>query len=427
MNILIKNATIVTMGDEGVIENGYLATEDKKIKYVGATEPEGVFDHIVDGKGKVIIPGLSNAHGHTAMSLLRSYSEGYKLQEWLFDKIFPIEDKLGPDEIYTGTLAGIAELLRFGCTITSDSYFFMDSGAKAYIDAGFNANLSRGLTAFDNNADYSKDYRINEALSLYKEYNGASDDLLRVELSPHAVYTCEYNYLKCIGELAVKYSIPVTSHLSENETEVSDCIKKYGKTPVEIYKETGLLEKPGTFAHCVWLNDKDIELLRGHYIAHCPKSNLKLGSGIADIYKYKEAGINIALGTDGASSNNSLNMLSELNFMALLMCNKNSDPSLVSPYEILKTATLNGAKAMGRDKKGILKEGYDADFVIIKADEIYHLPNHNPVNNLVYASTGCEVETTVIGGKILYDKGEYKTIDIEKLKADIKKIKEKIF
>ena len=427
MNILIKNATIVTMGDEGIIENGYLATEDKKIKYVGATEPEGVFDHIVDGKGKVIIPGLSNAHGHTAMSLLRSYSEGYKLQEWLFDKIFPIEDKLGPDEIYTGTLAGIAELLRFGCTITSDSYFFMDSGAKAYIDAGFNANLSRGLTAFDNNADYSKDYRINEALSLYKEYNGASDDLIRVELSPHAVYTCEYNYLKYIGELAVKYSIPVTSHLSENETEVSDCIKKYGKTPVEIYKETGLLEKPGTFAHCVWLNDKDIELLRGHYIAHCPKSNLKLGSGIADIYKYKEAGINIALGTDGASSNNSLNMLSELNYMALLMCNKNSDPSLVSPYEILKTATLNGARAMGRDKKGILKEGYDADFVIIKADEIYHLPNHNPVNNLVYASTGCEVETTVIGGKILYDKGEYKTIDIEKLKWEIRKIKEKIF
>ena len=167
--------------------------------------------------------------------------------------------------------------------------------------------------------------------------------------------------------------------------------------------------------------------MKGHYIAHCPKSNLKLGSGIADIYKYKEAGINIALGTDGASSNNSLNMLSELNFMALLMCNKNSDPSLVSPYEVLKTATLNGAKAMGRDKKGILKEGEDADFVIIKADEIYHLPNHNPVNNLVYASTGCEVETTVIGGKILYDKGEYKTIDIEKLNADINKIKEKIF
>ncbi len=428
MNILIKNATIITMDDERVIENGYLGTEGKKIKYLGTTSPdESCYDYIYDGKGMVVIPGLSNAHGHTAMSLLRSYSEGYKLQEWLFEKIFPIEDKLGPDEIYTGTLLGISELLRFGCTITSDSYFFMDSAAKAYIDAGFNANISRGLTSFDNNADYSEDFRIKEALSLYKEYNGCEDDLLRVELSPHAVYTCEYNYLKYIGSLSANYNIPITSHLSENETEVSDCIKKYGKTPVEVYKETGLLEKTGTFAHTVWLNDKDIELLRGHYIAHCPKSNLKLGSGIADIHKYKEAGINIALGTDGASSNNNLNMLSELNFAALLMCNKNSDPSLVSPIEILKMATLNGALAMGRSKKGILKEGYDADFAVLKSDEIYHEPMHNPVNNIVYASTGCEVVTTVVGGKILYDKGEYKTIDIEKLKWEIRRIKEKIF
>ncbi len=428
MNILIKNAALVTMGDEGVIENGYLGTEGKRIDYIGKEFPTGKeYDYIYDGSGMVVIPGLSNAHGHTAMALLRSYSEGYKLQEWLYEKIFPIEDRLGPEEIYTGTLLGIAELLRFGCTLTSDSYFFMDSAARAYIDAGFNANISRGLTCFDNNADYSEDFRIKEALALYTEYNKCSDDLIRVELSPHAVYTCEYNYLKYIGSLASNYGIPVTSHLSENETEVSDCIKKYGKSPVEIYKEAGLLENTGTFAHGVWLSDRDIELLDGHYIAHCPKSNLKLGSGIADIHKYMKKGINIAIGTDGASSNNNLNMLSELNFAALLMCNKNADPSLVSPMEILKMATLNGAKAMGRDKKGLLKEGYDADFAILKGDEIYHQPMHNPVNNIVYASTGCEVVTTVSGGKILYDKGEYKTIDIEKLTFDIEKIKKKVF
>ena len=221
--------------------------------------------------------------------------------------------------------------------------------------------------------------------------------------------------------------MPITSHLCENESEVSDCINKYGKTPVEIYKETGLLDDVTLMAHCVHLNDNDIELLKGHYIAHNPKSNLKLGSGIADIYKYKNAGINIAIGTDGASSNNTLNMLSELNFAAMLMCERNSDPSFCQPEEILKMATVNGAKAMRREEKGLLKEGYDADFIILNTNEVYYYPHHNIINNIVYAAQGTDVETTVINGKIVYDKGEYKTIDLEKVKAEIMNIKKRVF
>ena len=428
MNILFKNADIITLCDDQVIKGGYLGTSDKKIKFVGTKIPEDYkYDKVIDVKGKTIMPSFSNAHCHTAMTILRSYSEGYRLQEWLNEKIFPIEDKLCKEDIYYGTMLGIAEMLRFGTTLVNDCYYFMEDAVKAYLKAGFNANVSRCVMNFFHKDDYSDDYRMKECIDLYEKYNGAGDDLIRVEMFPHAVYTCDYNYLKYASKIAKKYNMPITSHLSENKTEVDDCIKKYGKTPVEIYKETGLLDDVSLMAHCVHLKDSDLEYLRGHYIAHNPKSNLKLGSGIADIYKYKKNGINIAIGTDGASSNNNLNMLSELNYAALLMCNKNSDPSLVSPLEILKMATLNGAKALRRETKGLLKEGFDADFIILKTDELYHYPNHNIINNIVYASTGCEVETTVCGGKILYDKGEYLSIDIEKVKYEILKIKEKLF
>lgn len=428
MNILIKNAQIITLDNSKVIENGYLGTEGKKISFVGDKIPEGYkYDKVIDGAGKTIMPGFSNAHCHTAMTILRSYSEGYKLQEWLNEKIFPVEDRLQGNEIYYGTLLGIAEMLRFGTTLVNDCYYFMEDAAKAYIASGMNANISRCVMNFESKDDYSDDYRMKECIELYNEYNGVYDDLIRVEMFPHAVYTCDYNYLKYAAKIADKYGMPVTSHLSENATEVSDCLKKYGKTPPQVYKEAGLLEKPTLMAHCVHLTDEDIPLLKGHYIAHNPKSNLKLGSGTADIYKYKENGINICIGTDGASSNNTLNMMSELNYAAMLMCNKNSDPSLVSPSEILEMATLNGAKAMNRDTKGILKAGYDADFIILKTDEIYYYPNHNIINNIVYAAQGCDVETTVVNGRILYHKGEYTTIDIEKIKYEILEIKKKIF
>ena len=428
MNILFKNANILTMENDSIMENAYLGTKGKEIAFVGYDVPADYkYDKVVDICGKLIMPSFSNAHCHTAMTILRSYSEGYSLQKWLNEKIFPIEDKLEGNEIYWGTMLGISEMLKFGTTLVNDCYYFMEDAVKAYREAGFNANVSRCVMNFENKEDYSDDYRMKECVDLYKKYNGCDEDLIRVEMFPHAVYTCEYNYLKYTADIAKKYNMPITSHLSENETEVLDCIKKYGKTPVEIYKETGLLDDITLMAHCVHLKDSDLPYLKGHYIAHNPKSNLKLGSGIADIHKYLKNGINIAIGTDGASSNNNLNMISELNYAAMLMCNKNSDPSLVSPFEILKMATVNGAKAMRRDKKGILKEGYDADFIILKTDEIYHYPNHNIINNIVYASTGCEVETTVANGKILYDKGEYTTIDIEKTKYEILKIKEKIF
>ena len=425
MKTLLKNANIVTCDGGKVIYNGCMGYEDGKILFVGEEVPEKFrWDELIDAKGNTVMPGLCNAHSHVAMTALRSYSEGYKLQEWLNDKIFPIEAKLLPEHIYIFTMLGIAESLRFGTTLISDCYYFMDRAAEAYLETGMNANISRCVMN-PVEEDYSADYRMREAVELYEKYDGKGG--IKVEMFPHAVYTCTEKYLALAAETARKYNMPVASHLCENLTEVTECREKYGVSPVEIYKRAGLLDESASFAHCVVLDDNDVASLRGHSIVHNPVSNLKLGSGIADIYKYKENGINIALGTDGASSNNNLNMFEEIKLTALLMSGISGDPSRVDTSEILEMATVNGARAMKRETKGILKAGYDADYIIVNSSDVHHIPNHSIVNNLVYSALGSDVVTTVCNGKILYNKGEYKTVDVEYIEYEISKIKKELF
>lgn len=427
MKTLIKNAQIITCDEGKVFNNGYMAYEDGKILFVSDELPKDfIADEVKDIKGKTIMPGLINAHSHVAMTVLRSFSEGYRLQEWLNDKIFPIEAKLTSEQVYVATLLGVAEMISFGTTAVNDCYFFSDRSCDAYLETGFRANVSRCLM----NPDGCKpedDYRVGELIELYNKYNGEGDGLIKTEVFPHAVYTCSEEYLKFSGALAEKYDMPFASHLCENETEVSDCIEKYGKTPVEVYKDCGLLERKGNFAHCVVLNDNDIKLLKGHTITHNPVSNLKLGSGIADVLKYSSKGINIALGTDGASSNNNLNMFEEIKTAALLAGGINKDPSLVKPQAFLDMATVNGGIALKREDTGVLKEGAQADYIIINTDQPHYYPHHNIVNNMVYTALGSDVETTVIKGKVLYHKGEFKTLDIEFVKREIMRIKKELF
>ena len=361
-------------------------------------------------------------------SSCRGYAEGYSLQEWLFQKIFPIEDQLEAEDIYWGTMLGIAEMVRTGTTLVNDCYYFMDRAIAAYAETGFNANISRGLMNDQLKEDYSDDYRLNEMVELFQTYNGKYDDLIRVECFPHAIYTCSPEYFRYIAKVAEKYGIPVTSHISENQTENRECIEKYGKTPTRIYQESGLFNHPVNIAHGVWLTDEDLKIVKesGSTVTHNPASNLKLGSGIADILKYKNMGIRIALGTDGCSSNNNLNLFEEMHLAALLLAGTN-DPSLVQPLEILKFATVNGAKAMRRETKGCLKEGYDADFIMVDNTEPYYYPHHDPVNNILYTAQGTDVCLTVINGRVVYRDGEYKSLDIEKIKAEIMKIKARLF
>ena len=429
--MLLKNATIITMDESNpVIYNGYIATRNKRIVLVSDRlgEEETCYGQVIDAKGKIVMPGLCNAHSHVAMTLLRGYAEGYSLQDWLFTKIFPVEDRLDGDDIYWGTMLGIAEMIRTGTTLVNDCYYFMDRAIAAYAETGFNANISRGLMNDQLKEDYSDDYRLNEMIELFEKFNGKYDDLIRVECFPHAIYTCSPEYFRYIAKLTEKYGIPVTTHISENETENRECIEKYGMTPTQVYRQAGLFDNPVNIAHGVWLSDEDLEVVRdsNSTVTHNPSSNLKLGSGIANILKYKNMGINIALGTDGCSSNNNLNMFEEMHLAALLLSGTN-DPSLVKPWDVLKFATVNGAKAMARSTKGVLKEGYDADFIMIDNTEPYYYPHHSPVNNILYSAQGPDVCLTVINGRVVYRDGEYKSLDIERVKAETMRVKDKIF
>lgn len=396
-DILIKTMATVTMCDEcGVIENAYIHIKDNVIEYVGTQKPDGSFDRIIDAEGMVAMPGLVNAHTHTAMTVLRSYADDMNLQDWLFEKIFPFEDTLTPELVYKSSVNGIKEMLSTGTTCFNDMYFFQQETANAARELGMRGVLNEGIT------DSVLDIKIKktEALNL--------DCLHKKGISPHAVYTCNPDTLKGCALYAKKHNMRIHTHLSETEKENEDCIKEYGMTPTELMEKCGVFDVPTTAAHCVWLSEGDMEILKKHNVTvvHNPISNLKLASGIADIPRIVQKGINVALGTDGASSNNNLDMFEEIKLMGILHKGVKKDPTVLPAWDVLKAATVNGARALGYDNLGMLKKGYLADLILVDFDVPHLTPNNNAVSNLAYAVRGSDVAYTVADGKIVYERGK---------------------
>lgn len=428
MDLLIKKAAIITMAEEGFINEGYVGIEKDRIEYVGTEEPQGIAPaRIIDGRNRLVIPGLVNSHTHIPMILLRSYADDIPLKEWLFDKMFPIEDKFIGEDIYWASQLAMMEMIASGTTSFADMYMFMNQMAIAVDKSGMRAHLSRGLQCFDedfNPGEVKQDRRVSEAISLYKTYNDSLDGRIKVGMAPHSVYTCTPNYLKGIVEVANELGAVIHTHLSETFSEVEECKKRYGRTPVEHLEYLGLLDLPLVAAHCVHLSERDIQILKDKKVnvAYNPGSNLKLGSGIAPIKRLFEEGINISLGTDGPASNNNLNMLEEIYLAAVINKGVENNPTLVKALDALKMATSNGAKALGFDDVGIIKEGMKADLALINIDKPHYYPRHNMISNLVYSGQGNDVETVIVDGKILMEKGEFKTIDFEEVKFHINKI-----
>lgn len=377
-------------------------------------------DTVIDGKNRLLSPGLFNAHTHSPMCLLRSYADGYPLEEWLFDKIFPIEDKLNDDDIYFAAQLSIMEMLASGTVCFADMYYGMASVAKAVTEVGIKANLSRGATG----QGQEDQWKIDENVELFKEFNS---DKIRVDFAPHSVYTCTPSYIEQIVKAAKSLGASLHVHLSETKTEQENCIKQYKKTPTELFEAAGVFEQKTIAAHCVHVTESDMDILLKNNIsiAHNPTSNLKLASGIAPVNMFVEKGINVAIGTDGASSNNNLNMFEEMHLAAVLHLRDN--PTAILPTEAFKMATKNGATAMGRRDTGEIKVGNKADLIVIDLDKPHLKPMHNAVSNLVYSAQGQDVYLTMVDGKILYQNGEFKTIDKEKVYKNIEKSKERLF
>ena len=426
--ILLKNAQIVTLDNDNNVYTDYcIGIVGKTINYVGVYLPEVEINYqkVIDCKGKTIMPGFVNAHNHAAMTVFRNYADDMKLMDWLFNKIFPLEDKLTGEGAYWASMLAIVEMIKSGTTTFADMYFFMDQTAEAIGQSGIRAAISRGLQG---DSESGIDYRLKENLDLFKEYNNGFEGRLKVNLGPHSVYTCTADYLKKVAGFAEQYNIPMQIHLSETADEVANCIEKYKKSPVKLLDEIGMLNNRLVAAHCVMVDDEDIYLLAQNNVnvVHNPGSNMKLASGIAPIEKMMKKGINIALGTDGASSNNNLDMLEEVRLAALLQKYINNDPTSLPVDTVLKMATSNGAKSLGFENTGYISVGAVADLIIINTEKAQYYPKYNIKSAIVYSGNSSDVETVIIDGKIVMEKNKILTLDEERILFEVQRISEQI-
>ncbi len=426
--MLFKNITIIDDALNGK-ENMYVGVQNEKITYIGESMPQNAsdFGRVYDGKNKLLMNGLFNGHGHSPMTLLRGYAEDMNLQEWLNNHIFPFEGKLTDNDCYWGTVLADAEMMRTGTVSVTDMYGHMNAVLSAHLDTGFKANLSNGLMAFDD-TPFEKNRNHLEEMEMSEKFNGANGGRIQVEKSVHAVYTSNQNIVKAVAEFAKENNCSVHIHLSETKTEVDECIEKYGVSPVRYFYEAGLFESHTVAAHCVWLSEEDMDILSscGVFAAHNPVSNLKLASGVADIPKMQEKGIRITIGTDGCSSNNNLDMFEEIKLCAILNKGVRYNPTVTPAKDVLRYATLNGALAQRRTDCGALKVGNKADLIVLDLSTPSMQPVHDVLNNVVYAGSGKDVILTMIDGAVVYENGEYKTLDIEKAVYEVTKSKNRI-
>ncbi len=421
MDLLIKNVTLVPMdGHNDVIENTNIYIKGDKIAYIGELKEDWKVDNIIDGRKKVAMPGLINAHTHLAMSLLRNYADDLPLQDWLTKKIWPVEANLKAEDVYWGTLLSIVEMIQSGTTTFCDMYFFMEEVGKATEEAGMRGVLTRGIIEEKGLEKEKIDY----TRKLYEEWHGRGDGRIKVMVAPHAPYTCSPAYLKDILELAVELDTGIHIHLSETKKEVEDSFREYGKSPIKHVYELGLFERPTIAAHCVHVDDEDIAILKENNVTpvYNPSSNLKLASGFAPVDKMLKMGVNVALGTDGSSSNNNLNMFEEIHIASIVNKAVNMDAVSVTAKDALKMATINGAKGLGWDHEiGSIEVDKKADIILIDMDKPHLYPLHNVISALAYSAQGSDVDTVIVDGKIIMEKREIKTLDIEKIKYEAEK------
>ena len=401
-----------------------MLVEGTAISQVGQTRPQGQFDRVVDCTGKVMMPGLINAHTHLPMTLMRGYGGGHDLQHWLNDYIFPAEDKLDSASVQAGTQLALAELIAGGVTCVADMYYFCPDIAQAVADSGISANISRSVTCFAPVDDPENYYACRELRELEEQWNGFDHGRIRVDASVHAEYTSfsAPNMWEYLGRYAADHKLGMQVHLSETRSEHLECMARHGgKTPFAVLDDYGVWQSGGLAAHCVWVSRDDMEgmVRRGVTAVHNPVSNLKLASGVAPVPRLLEAGVNVALGTDGVASNNSHDMFEEIKLAALLHKGISRDPTAVSARQALEMATINGARALGRNT-GCIAPGRDADLILLDFTHPGLTPCHDPEENLVYSAHGSDVVMNMARGKVIYENGSFLTLDLEDIRARLK-------
>ena len=423
--MLFKNITLI---DENynVQENVNVITGGNKITYIGRNIPVNYRGETYDGQNKLLMPGFFNAHCHVPMTLLRGYGEDLPLDQWLNDKMFPFEALLTEDDIYWGSQLGIAEMIKSGAVSFTDMYLKLGGIGKAVNETGIKANLSYGAMAFGDEKFTDTD-AYSETLDMIDYIKDVPNNRIKAEASIHAEYTSNPRFIEEVVQFASDYKLQMHTHASESADEVSKCKgRRDGLTPIEYLEKHGVFNGQTTVAHCVWLQEGDYAILknRGATVAHCPSSNMKLASGIAPVKKMLDYGIKVAVGTDGAASNNNLNMLEELNLASMLQKVDSLDPLALGPNQLLEIACKNGAFAQGREESGCIKVGNSADVIVVDLNKPHLQPIYDVLANIAYSAQSEDICLTMVDGKVLYADGEYKTIDMEKVLFNVNRIKD---
>lgn len=422
MKIRLYNARILSMKDGEDIFFGEIHVDGNRISFAGKSEdaPSGIsFDKEIDCGGNVLMPGFKNCHTHSGMTAFRSLADDLNLQDWLNNEIFPREAKMSGEDCYWLTKLAILEYLTSGVTAIEDMYLTPETIADACIEMGMRCELVSGLNKFGPTLEV-----------LEERYNKLNDKhpLIGFKMGLHAEYTCDAELLKNTAKLIAKYKAPMYVHMSETKTEVDECIGRYGITPVALFDKLGLFDYGGVIYHGVWTTPEDREILkkRGVMVVSNPASNAKLASGIAPITDYLKEGIVVALGTDGPSSNNCLDMFREMYLVSALGKIREMDPLAVPATEVIKMATVNGSKTLEHSDTDILAKGKLADIIMIDL----HQPNMQPIlnipNNIVYSGSKTNVKMTMIDGRILYYDGAFTDADVNEIYAKAEEIMQRL-
>ncbi len=426
LGLFIDNASMLLFEDNGyILRRGCLLAEAGRIAYIGdagGINPAG--HEWIDAAGKLLMPGFANAHTHVPMTLFRNSVDDLALQEWL-KKVFEMEDKLNGELVYWGTLLAMAEMLRSGVTLINEMYYFLDEIIKAVDESGMRAMISRGLVDFGGIGTS----KLMENIDIFNKYHGAADGRISIAFGPHAEYTCNPPFLQICGNEAALKGGQLHIHISETEKEHVECKQRHGMTPVVLLDSLGILNERCMLAHCVWVDENDIDLIAssGASVLHCPGSNLKLASGIAPVGRMLDKGINVSLGTDGATSNNNLNLWEEMSLAALLQKGACRDAAAVSTTQALQMATVNGYRACGIEDGGYIREGNLADFILVDIEKPHYYPRNNTIGGLVYSGNASDVYMTVIGGRIVYREGKCSGIDVPKVYENVERLVTEVY
>ena len=426
--ILIKNAFILSPNFEDKKQS--LLIKDDLIAEISDEIDETNVDKIIDAEGKILLPGLVNTHTHLSMTLFRGLADDLSLDSWLNDHIWPMEANLNGDYCYIGALLGAVELIKSGTTTFSDMYFYMEDVARAVEEAGIRAVLSYGMIDFGDAE--RRENEIKENLTLFENCNGMADGRIKVFFGPHSPYTASEELLVKVRELADEYGMGIHIHVSETQKEINDVSEEKGLRPFEYLDKIGLLGPNVVAAHSVWLSDEEIEIIKKNdvKVSHNPCSNMKLASGIAPVSKLIENGVCVSIGTDGASSNNNLDLIEELKTASLLQKVSTLDPKVLTSDEAIAMGTINGARTLGlEDEIGSIEVGKKADIILIDTNCANMVPDSSSLSsNVIYSANGSNVDTTICNGKILMENKKLTVLNeqeiYDKAKQAIKELKE---